>query len=113
LELESYHHRVDVADRLRECHEEHRARGLVEREPRELRVSHDTHDPIRVRVLGQIGTEVLIDRIFAALEKAADERFVHDRNVLRPLIVGGREVASANELHAEILQVVRAHAVPR
>ena len=56
---------------------------------------------------------MLIERILVALEEAADERFVHDRDVLCRLVVGGGEVTSANELHAQVLKVVRADAIPR
>ena len=56
---------------------------------------------------------MLIERILVALEEAPDERFVHDRDGLRRLVVGGGEVAAADELHAEVLEVVRADAIPR
>ena len=47
------------------------------------------------------------------LEEAAHERFVHHGHVLRRLVVGGGEVAPSDEFDAELLQVVRAHAIPR
>ena len=111
-ELQTLHHRVRVVDRLRQRHIEHRSRGPVEREPREFRVAQDADDPERVDVLRQIETEVTIERVLVALEEAADERFVHDGDQLRRAVVGGREVAAANELHSEVLEIVRTHAIP-
>ena len=64
-------------------------------------------------VLGQVEAEVLIERILVALEEALDERFVDDGDGLAGLVVGGGEVTPAHERHAEVLQVVRADAIPR
>src|SRR6185436_16468455 len=62
-EFQPLHQRVRIVDRLRERHIEHRTRGLVEREPRELRVANDSDDAVRADVLGQIEAEMLIEGI--------------------------------------------------
>src|SRR5262249_859158 len=48
-----------------------------------------------------------------ALEETLDEGFVHDGDQLALLVVGGCEGAAANDRHPEILDVVRADAIPR
>src|SRR4030095_1321342 len=63
--------------------------------------------------LRKVQTKVTIDRILVALEEPSDERLVDDGDRLRGLVVGGREMAAPNELHAEVLEVVRADTVPR
>ena len=83
LKLQALHHRVRILDRLRQRDEEHRPRRLVEREPRELRITHDADDAERVDVLRQIEAEAPIERILVALEKPPDEGFVHDGDRLR------------------------------
>ena len=76
-------------DRLRKRDEEHRPRGLIEREPGELRVAHDADDAEGVDELRQVEAEALIERILIALEEPAHERLVHDRHRLRLLVVRG------------------------
>ena len=61
----------------------------------------------------QVEAEVLVERILVALEEALDERFVDDGDRRRRLVVGRRERAPAHQRHAEVLQVVRADAIPR
>ena len=94
-ELEALHQRVRVVDVLRERHVEHRPRRLIELESGELGVAHDADDAERADVLRQVEAEVLTERILVALEEALHERLVDDRDVLRRLVVGGRECAAA------------------
>jgi hypothetical protein len=56
---------------------------------------------------------VLADRILVALEEALGERLVDDRDRRRRFVVRLRECAPARHRHAEVLQVVRAHTIPR
>ena len=97
-EFEPLHQRVRVVDGLRERDIEHRTRRAVELKARELRVAHDADDAVGADVLRQVEAEVLIERILLRLEKALDERFVDDGDVLRGLVVGGGEVSAADEL---------------
>ncbi len=111
--LDALHHLVGVVHRLRERHEEHRPRRAIELERLEPGVADHADDAEGVDVLGQVQPEVLIERILVGLEEVLHECLVHDGHVLGRLVVGGGEVAAAHQLHAELLQVVRAHAVPR
>ena len=83
VELETLHQRIRVVDGLRERDVEHRPRRLVEREPGELRVADDADDAVGADVLRQVEAEMLIERILAVLEEAADERLVDDGDLLR------------------------------
>ena len=56
---------------------------------------------------------MLADRILVALEEALDERLVDDRDRRGRFVVRLRERAPARHRRAEVLQVVRAHAIPR
>src|SRR6185436_8476586 len=61
----------------------------------------------------KVDSEVAIDRIFSGREELPHECLVDDGDVLRQLVVAVCEVAAANELHAEVLEVMRTDAVPR
>ena len=111
--FDALHHLVGVVHRLRERHEEHRPHRTIELKSREAGVAHHADDAEGVDVFGEVQPEVLIDGILVRLEEAAHEGFVHHRHVLGRLVVGGGKVAAAHELDAEVLQVVRAHAIPR
>ena len=52
-------------------------------------------------------------RIGAVAEEAADERLVDDRDVLRPARVARVQVPAAHQLHAEVLEIGGADAIPR
>ena len=67
----------------------------------------------RADVLRLVEAEVLADRILVALEEALDERLVDDRDRRGRFVVRLRERAPARHRHAEVLQVVRADAIPR
>ena len=56
---------------------------------------------------------MLIDGVFAGLEEALYECFVDDRHRRRLLVVGRGEGPAAYHADAEVLQIVRADAVPR
>ena len=103
---------VLVVDRLRERHVEHRPRRLPQREARELHVPHHADDTKGAGVLGQIHAEVLPERILTVLEEALDERLVDDGDGFRRVVVGCGERASAQHRRAEVLQIVRADAIP-
>ena len=64
-------------------------------------------------VFRKVEAEVLADRILAALEELLHERLVDDGDVLRRLVVGGGEEPSFQGHGTEVLQVVRADAIPR
>ena len=90
LQLDSLHQIVFVVDILRERHVEHRTRRPVQGEARELGVAHDANDAECAGVLRHVEAEVLIQRIFAALEEALHEGFVHDRHRRRGFVVRPR-----------------------
>ncbi len=77
-ELDALQQVVLVVHVLRQRHVEHRTRGFVEGEPRELRVADDADDAENGSVFRRVETEVLIDRILGRLEEALDEGFVDD-----------------------------------
>ncbi len=56
---------------------------------------------------------MLIQRVFAALEKALHESFVDDGHGRGGFVVRRRKRAPAQNRHAEILKIVGAHTVPR
>ena len=111
--LHPLHQRARVLHGLRQRDEESRTRRLIELKARELGVADDPHDAKRVDVLGEVQPEAAIDRILSGRKEAPHERFVHHGDVLGSLVVALCEVASANELDAQILEVARADAVPR
>src|SRR5262249_50289551 len=85
---------------------------IAQRETGELGVPDDADDLIRVRVLGYVHAEVVSERIFVALEKAPDERFVHHGDWRRTFVVGIGERTAADDGDAKIVQVAGADAVP-
>ena len=56
---------------------------------------------------------MLIDGVLAGLKEALDERLVDNRHRLAGFVVRPGEGAAAHDLHAEVLHIVGAHAVPR
>ena len=111
-ELEPLHHPVLVLHVLRQRHVEHRPRRLVEREAGELRVAHDADDAKGADVLRQVEAEVLLERIFVALEKPFYECVIDHGYRRGRLVVGRGERAAADHRHAEIRQIVGAHPIP-
>ncbi len=112
LQIDALHQIAPVVDALRERHVEHRTRRSAQLEAGEFGVAHDADDAERVGHIGQVETEVVAERLLVALEEALHERFIHDRDVFRGLVVRRREGAPANDRHAEVLQVIGAHAIP-
>src|SRR5207253_8333992 len=78
-----------------------------------FRIVYDTDDPEHSGVFRKIQAEVLVQRVFAALEEAPDKRLVDDGNRLCRFVVSLGEVPSANHTHTEILHIAGAHAIPR
>src|SRR6185369_16099907 len=97
---------------LRHGHIEHRARRLAQSVASELGIFYDADDTESLGVFGEIETEMLVDGILVTLEKAFDEGFIDDGDVFGGIAIDKREVASLHQAHAEILQVVRADAIP-
>src|SRR4029450_5639390 len=64
-------------------------------------------------VLGEVQSKVPSDRILAWREEATHECLVHDRDVLRQLVVTVSEVAASPQFDAQFLEVARADAIPR
>ena len=112
-QLDSGHYVVGVVDILSERDEEHRARRLVQGIAGEFCVAHDTDDAERGGVLRQVQAEVLLQRVFAAFEKAFHEGFVDDGNWGGGFVVGGGEGAAAQNRNAKVLKIVGADAIPR
>src|SRR5204863_9926879 len=104
---------LHVVDLLRERYVEHRPRRQPELEALPPGVADDADDRERADVMRLVKAEVLADRILATLEEALDERFVDDRDRRGRFVVRLRERAPARHLRAEVLQVVRAHPIPR
>jgi len=98
---------------LRERNVEHGTGGLVEFEAGELGVADDADDAEIGGVFGHVETEVLLDGIFIGFEETLDESFVDEGDGSGGFIVGVGEVTATDELHAEILEILGADAVPR
>src|SRR5258707_15564496 len=63
-------------------------------------------------MLGHIESEVLIQRVFSALEKALHESFVDNGHGRGGFVVRRRKRAPAQNWHAKILKIIGAHSVP-
>ncbi len=107
------HELVPVIHALRQRHIEHRPCWPVQSKPREFRIPHNAHNPKCAGILRKIHPEMPLHWVFAALEKAFHKRFVHDGHRRGCLVVRLCEIAAAHHGHAKILQIVRAHPVPR
>ena len=88
LQLDALHQVLRVVHGLGQRHVEHRPRRLIQPPAGELRIAHDPDDAERVRVLGIVEAEVLLERILTGLEEALHERLVHDGHEPGRLVVG-------------------------
>ena len=73
---------------------------------------HDAHDAEGSNVLRHVEAEMVVDGVFVALEEPLYEGFVHDGHRRGGFIVGGGEVASAQDPHAEVLQIIGTDPIP-
>ena len=111
-QLDFLHQFVGIVHSLGQRHVEHGTRGPAEAPAGKLGIAHDADDTEGAGILGDIEAKVLIQRVFAALEKALHESFVDDGHGRGSFIVRRRKRAPAQNRHAKILKIVGAHAVP-
>jgi hypothetical protein len=113
LVLDARHHAVHVVHVLRERYVEHRPRRLPELEALPPGVADDADDRERADVLRLVEAEVLADRILVALEEALANASLTIATGAVVSLSASVNARPARHRHAEVLQVVRAHAIPR
>src|SRR5262249_18307660 len=106
------HQIIAVVNSLSEWDVKHWARRPVQAPACKLRIAYHPNDAECAGILRLIQTKVLIQRVFVALEKALNERFVHDRHGCRSFGVRRRKAPPPQEGYAKIVKVVSAHTVP-
>ena len=105
-QLDFLHQFVGVINLLRQRHVEHRPRRPVQAPSREFRVAHDAYDPVCAGIFGHVDAEMLLDRVFLALEKTLHKCLVHNRHRSCRFIVCCREVSPAQNRHSKVLQII-------
>ena len=112
LQFDSSHYLAFVIHILGEWHKEHGTRRSAQSPAGKFGVAHDAYDAERTNIFRQIKAEMLIQGLFAVLEKSFHKGFIHDCDRRGGLVVSSSEVASPQNCHAKVRKIIGGDAVP-